>query len=359
MGSARMSTIERYLATQLTGGILIAALVLIPLFGFFDLVEQLEDVGEGFYRTQDAFAFVALLQPRRFIQLAPFIALLGTVIALGRLAVANELVAMRSAGLSPAQLGRAVLIVGGVILVVLGLLEQFVAPPMQQSALARRSAALEQRAELGKDLGIWTRDAGSILRIGSMERDDRPSDIEILRFDERGQLREYLRAERAEIESDAEWRLQSVTARTIEGLAIRHEVSDAVAWTPFLDAGQIATLTRPPESLSPVELFRHVRYLRSTGQQSDAYALAFWRKPGGMLTTLAMLMLALPFALAPPRTGLGLRLVMAALTGVGVYLADQILANAGLLLELDPVLVGLAPGMVLLALAVQFLRRLA
>jgi lipopolysaccharide export system permease protein len=72
-----------------------------------------------------------------------------------------------------------------------------------------------------------------------------------------------------------------------------------------------------------------------------------------------MLMLALPFALIPGRTGLGLRLVLAALAGIGVYLVDQIFANAGLLLEFDPLFVALAPGAILLALAVQFLRRLA
>lgn len=354
-----MTTIERYLAGRIVGGIAIAMFVLVPLFAFFDLVEQLEDVGEGFYRTQDAFRFVAMLQPRRFIQLAPFIGLLGTVIALGRLAVANELVAMRAAGLPPARLGRAVLIVGGALILFLGALEQFVAPPLHQDALAQRSAALEQRAELGRNLGVWTRDVGSVLRIGSMEQAAGPRDLEILVLDQEGMLREYLRAERAEIISDGQWRLEGVTSKSIRAERISTTMVDAMDWSPFLDAGQIATLTRPPESLSPVELFRHVRYLRATGQQSDAYALALWRKPGGMLTTLAMLMLALPFALIPGRTGLGLRLVLAALAGIGVYLVDQIFANAGLLLEFDPLFVALAPGAILLALAVQFLRRLA
>jgi lipopolysaccharide export system permease protein len=353
-----MTTIERYLGWQMLGGIAIAALVLLPLFGFFDLVEQLEDVGEGFYRAPDAFVFVAMLQPRRFIQLAPFIALLGTVIALGRLAVANELIAMRAAGLSPARLGRAVLFVGGGLLVLVAVLEQFVAPPLQQKALARRAAALEERAELGRDLGIWTRDAANVLRIGSTERPNAPSDVEILKFDADGRLREYVRAERAEADSDARWLLRNVTLKSVDGQLVTTAAATSAAWDPFLDPGQIATLTRPPESLSPVELFRHVRYLRTTGQKSDAYALAFWRKPGGMLTTLAMLLLALPFALVPGRTGLGVRLVMAALTGVGVYLADQIFANAGLLLELDPVIVALLPGTVLLALAARLLQRM-
>jgi hypothetical protein len=38
VGGAGVSTVDRYLVVQISGGILIAALVLLPLFGFFDLV---------------------------------------------------------------------------------------------------------------------------------------------------------------------------------------------------------------------------------------------------------------------------------------------------------------------------------
>ena len=93
-----MNVINRYLATQVLMGLGIATVVLLPLFGFLDLLDQLDDVGRGTYRVQDAFLHTALLLPRRFIQLAPFIALLGNVIALGRLAVGSELTALRVAG---------------------------------------------------------------------------------------------------------------------------------------------------------------------------------------------------------------------------------------------------------------------
>ena len=86
-----MTIINRYLAFQVVMGLGIATAVLLPLFGFLDLLDQLDDVGKGTYRVTDAFLHTGLLLPRRFIQLAPFIALLGNVIALGRLAVGSEL----------------------------------------------------------------------------------------------------------------------------------------------------------------------------------------------------------------------------------------------------------------------------
>ena len=96
-----MKILDQYLMKQIAIGILVSTVVLMPLFSFLDLVEQLDDVGSGFYRTQDAFLYVVLTLPTRFIQLSPFIALLGNVTALGRLAIISTtgLIFVRQRGL--------------------------------------------------------------------------------------------------------------------------------------------------------------------------------------------------------------------------------------------------------------------
>jgi lipopolysaccharide export system permease protein len=58
------------------------------------------------------------------------------------------------------------------------------------------------------------------------------------------------------------------------------------------------------------------------------------------------------------RAGLGNRLVVASMLGISVYLFDQIIANAGLLLNLNPALSALLPGVVLIAVAYFWLRRI-
>lgn len=356
---ARLKTVNRYLSRQILGGLVIATVVLLPLFSFLDLLDQLDDVGKGSYQIKDAFVYVLLLMPRRFIQLAPFIALLGNVAALGRLAIHHELISLRAAGLSPARISLTSLRVGLYLLLLIAVLEQFVAPPLQQDAALRRSAALDQSMELGRDLGIWSRDKRNILRIGAMQHAASASDIEIMHFGADGFLQSYIYARRADVIDEDRWRLYNVTTKTFGDQGIRSERNGTLIWEPFLDTDQIETLTKPPESLSPVELFRHVRFLKSTGQKADAYEVALWSKAGGGLTALAMMLLSVPFVFGSVRSGLGTRLVLAGLTGIGVYLLDQIIANAGLLLHLNPALVALSPGVVLLLLAWLWLRRAA
>lgn len=351
--------IYRYIAYQVFIGFIIATAVLLPLFSFFDLLDQLDDVGRGTYRVRDAFLYTAMILPRRFIQIAPFVALLGTVIALGKLAVNSELIALRVAGISPLRISLAPLGVGILLLLSIAILEQFLAPQLQQKAITYRAVALEQSAELGKNLGIWTRNEQNILRIGHMLNPKKAADIEILQLDEEGYLLSHILAQYADIIDDDIWALSKVIIRTFKDkddqISTTH--ADSLNWSSFLNPEDILTLTKPPESLSPLELVRHVEFLRSTGQDADSYALALWRKVGSALMTIAMLLLSIPFVFGSIRTGLSSKLVFATLIGITVYLLDQIIANAGLILRFNPALIALAPGLMMIILANLWLRR--
>jgi len=356
--SKTMMILDQYLTRQITAGLLMATLILLPLFSFLDFVEQLDDAGQGFYTNADAFLYVIMTLPRRFIQLAPFIALLGNVAALGRLAVNLELVSLRAAGYSPLQTGMASLKVGLALLLFIVALEQFIAPPLHQKAIAMRAAALDQGAELGRNLGIWTRNKEQILRIGNIQHDTRQSPVEILTLDEQGMLSEYLHADGFEIINNNKWVLYTAVRKTLQEGTIATSTEKSVMWNTFLNPEQISTLTKPHESLSPAELFRYISYLKSTGQEYQAYELALWRKLGSVLTMLGMLLLSIPFVFGSIRAGFANRLVLAGITGIGVYLMDQIFSNAGLLLDLSPQLIAILPGFLLISISVLWLGRL-
>ena len=352
-----MNILDQYLMKQISIGIFVSALALIPLFSFLDLIDQLDDVGTGYYQTSDAFLYVLLTIPRRFIQLAPFIALMGNVTALGRMAVYHELISLRSAGYSPVKISAASLKVGFFLLIIITALEFLVAPVFQQSAIAHRAAALEQSTVAGENLGIWSRNEQHIIRIDNLQLDTKSSNVEIFNLDNNGFISEYISAEGFEIVSDQEWTLYNVTSKLILEDEIISSRTSSMSWETFLEPEQISTLTKEPESLSPIELFNYVEYLRNTGQEYDVYALTLWRKPGEILTMLGMLLLSVPFVIGSVRTGFANRMVLAGVTGIIVYLLDQIFSNVGLILDLNPLLVALVPGTVIIWVARFWLGR--
>lgn len=343
-----MKILDQYLMKQISLGIIVSTIVLIPLFSFLDLVEQLDDVGTGFYQTEDAFIYVLLTIPRRFIQLSPFIALMGNVTALGRLAIHHELISLRTAGFSPVDISSASLKVGFLMVLFIIALEFVIAPTLQQRAIAFRAAALDQSTIAGSDLGIWSRNNQHIIRISNLEHDTTTAGVEIINLDEDGSVSEYISAEGFEIVSDVEWTLYNVTSKLILDGEIISSRTSSMGWETFLEPDQISTLTKQPESLSPIELYNYIKYLDNTGQESDIYELSLWRKPGEILTMLGMLLLSVPFVIGSVRTGFANRLVMAGVTGIVVYLMGQIFSNAGLLLDLNPLLIALAPGTMLI-----------
>ena len=74
---------------------------------------------------------------------------------------------------------------------------------------------------------------------------------------------------------------------------------------------------------------------------------------------LAMLLLSVPFVFGSIRAGIGSRLVLAGITGICVYLLDQISSNAGLLLNLNHALVALAPGLFLMLIGSLWLQKVS
>ncbi|WP_040663624.1 LPS export ABC transporter permease LptG [Nitrococcus mobilis] len=357
-----MKTAERYLMRAVAGGFVVAAAVLLPLFSFIDLIEQLDDTGQGNYHSAQAFAYVGLILPRRLIELGPFIALLGTTVALGGLASHRELTALRSVGVSPGGIALAALKAGVLLILLLAAIDQLVASPLQQHAFGMRATALsgDSNAESGSGAALWARRGDRLLRVGALRLGRIPADIEIFHFNAEGHLVRYIHADYAEIHHRAPWRLNTVLVKAFMAgtpVTTRHA---SMVWQTFLTPAQIGLLEKPAESLSPVQLYGYVQYLRSTGQSSAVYAVMLWQKLGLPLTAAAMILLAVPFSIGAPRgASIGSRIALGAIAGLGVYLADQIIVNMGLLLDLSPPLIALGPGAVLLAVALAALGKSA
>lgn len=353
-----MKTSDRYLMRAVAGGFLVAAAMLLPLFSFISLIEQLDDTGEGHYQIAEAFAYVGLMLPRRLIELGPFIALLGSIVALGRLAGHWELAALRSVGVSPGRIAFAALKSGILLILLLLATDQFIASPLHQRAFTMRANALSGGSGSGLDssAALWARHGNRMLRIGALRLGRIPAEIEIFRFNAEGHLVTYIYADHAEIRHGEPWRLHEVLIKTfVAGTPVTTRRS-SMAWQPFLTPAEVKLLEKPAESLSPLQLYGYVQYLRRTGQPSELYAVMLWQKLGQPLTTAAMILLAVPFSISAPRSAsIGSRIALGAVAGVGVYLADRIVVNLGMLLDLSPPLIALGPGVMWLIVALAAL----
>ena len=353
-----MRTLDRYISLTLLKGSGIVLAVLLIMFSFLALLQELEDVGDGNYGLIDALAYVGLTLPERILELAPVTALLGGLVGLGTLAKGSELIAIRTAGVSINRFAWAVGKLSIALIVALLLFAEFVAPPLHQLAEKNRLLATQATEYLSKGKGFWARDEYQVLRVHTMQHGRIPTTIELYEFNNDGKLRSYVHAARADVRDSREWQLEDVHQKIITDDMIVSQKRANMKWHSFLKKGQLEGLQLPISSLAPSDLYQYVQYLKDTEQKSNNYELTFWHEVSLPLSAGAMAILAVPFGFGSLRNpSFGQQLALGAGVGILFFLLDQIVANLGLLFSVSAPLVAFIPVVAILGFTAFLLRR--
>ena len=130
----------------------------------FSVLGELRDTTAN-YSASDAFWFVLQTGPRLAYQIFPVSALMGSLLGIGSLASANELVAFRVSGVSRLRLatcrhGRN--LVDQLPVMAVG---EWMAPGAEQQARAFRLNQLVGQVIIGGTSGMWIRDGSDIVNI--------------------------------------------------------------------------------------------------------------------------------------------------------------------------------------------------
>lgn len=354
-----MRMLDRYIARLAALNYVLVNLLLLGLFSFFDIAVQMEDVGQGSYSVVQALTFVLCQIPRRLVELTPFTVLLTAVLTLGGLSARSELTIMRSIGLTPFRITAGLLKAGLLLLLLLMVLDSFIAPRLQQHAYQMRAAALAGDSGAGT-AGLWAKAGNSMIRIGHLAHGRIPSDIDILTFSTANTLASFMHAQQADIVSPEQWLLKNVTRKRFSSTGEQVQQLAQLRWQPTLTDRQLDILDQPANSLSTLDLYRYIQYLHSQDQSTLRFALALWQKLVMPLIAAAMILLAAPLVFTQARSAnLGARVAISAGIGLAIYALLQFAANLTLLLQLPPALLTLLPALLLLLLASVWLHRLA
>lgn len=354
-----MNIFSRYLIRNVFIGFAAAAGLLIPLFSTFNLINELEDVSTGGYRWSQALMVVLMTLPRTFIDLGPFIALLGGIVGLGQLSKSLELTAIRSAGLSIFRIALIVLCSGIFLTLSLGALDEWAASPLQQQALQLKRVAMARTGDAETSVNaLWARKNNEYVTVKALDDHQQPVGVEIFHYKPDLSLESYIYAAKATIQNDGTWMLHNVNLKDWKDGEETTQSKDTMPWPSIFDGMSLTELTMPAESFSIPQLQRYIRYLQHTGQPSEEFRIALWQKLGRPLLILAMILLAVPFTFSNPRSpGMGSRLAVAVIIGLLTYISYQITLNLGLLLSFNAVATALALPILWLVIALGLVYR--
>ena len=351
-----MRLLDRYIANAVMGGVLLTLFVLLSLFAFFGFVEEMSEVGQGRYGAWEASQYVLLSLVPIAYQLFPIAALIGCIMGLGTLASNSELTAIRAAGVSLNRLLWSVSKVGLLMMLVVLLIGEGGAPYAEEKAQQIRSEAITGDIKVYGSKGMWVKDGEQFIHIQDLISSRQLANLTIYQLTEGHQLQQVSSVAQA-LYGDNHWRLQGVANTNLATGEVT--VLAEHSWRSILDPEMLEVVQLDPDAQSMWGLYQYVSYLQQNGLASGRYEMALWSKMVTPLVTLVMMLLAVPFVMGSLRSvGIGQRVLIGTLIGLGFHLLNQMSNYIGLVYEFNALVSALLPSFVVSVVALLLIRRM-
>ncbi len=358
-----IKTVDKYIGKSTILGIMLVWVSLTVLMMMFSVLGELRDTTAS-YGVADVFWFVLQTSPRLAYQIFPVSALMGSLLGVGGLASANELVAFRVSGVS--RLRLAVAGMAGTLFVTIPVMAigEWVAPDAEQQARAYRLSQLVGQVIIGGSSGMWMRDGSDIVNIRrpllTADRGQQSikfQEIEIHHFDGFAGPQKITRADSAYFDGE-QWSLEGVSIIEIGKSEVVPLNTERTPWVSGIKPELLESAVTRPFYLSMRSLWDQLKYLQSNGLDDRIYQSAFWEKIMYPFAIIALVMAGMPLVFGSSRHhNHGFRLFIGMTLG-GVFMlinaAAQNLATAYSL----PVALSMAmPSAILMIIAITILRR--
>ena len=356
-----MRILDFYIARTILYQTAMVFAVLLGLFTFVTVLDQLSDFGEGTYSILQILRYVALTIPRTIYELFPMAALLGSILGMSHLVVDSEIIIMRVSGVSNWRIVGSVVKVSILFALSAILIGELVMPRAETMAQRGRAEALQQNIKQQSNFGLWMRDKKTYVNIGEVFPDLTLQNIRVFEFDDSGHLRSIVYAGDGTYEyADRHWRLFDVKQTLVSHSGAVSSIIPKAVWKTEVTPDILEIFQIKPGQMPLWQLNQYINHLRDNNQSTNQFRLAFWSKIVSPLSTIVMVLLALPFLPKQTRTGsLGRSLLIGIMVGLGFYVANKSFGYFVQVYDISPILGASLPALLCLGIAIYLLRRVS
>lgn len=362
-----MRIARRYIASEIYRSSAIVLLALIGLFSFFNLIDELDKLSSSF-TLANLLYLQALSLPTQLYELLPIGLLIGAVLALAGLAQRNELVVLRVSGVSALQLLFTLWLITLPLMFGALVLSEYITPKVEIKA-SESSLQLLGKAGGGRfSSGYWFKEndesgASRLINIEKLQNKSTVENITVYELDAKQQLRAFIQAKRGYFTQN-QLHLEQVQQSLINPNAtdalqdtqstplIQLEQLDQLRLSTSLSGERLLARILTPERMAIHDLVDYIQYLDKNQLESDRQTVALWRKIAYPFTLLVMITIAAPISFMQTRRGgVGSKIFIGILVGVGYFMSNQLALNLGMLSHWQPWVTALLPSLLALALA--------
>ena len=356
-----MQIFKRYFWQETSINILMMMLGLLAMFSFFDLIQELDSLGQGNYGISQMLVFVLLSIPGHIYEVVPVAVLVGMMYSLGTLARNSELVVMRVSGLSLVNIALILLKVGLLFTLLTFFVGELITPISEKMAQRMRVKATDSVIAQDFRTGMWVKDGKSFVNAETVLPDAGLLNVRIYEFDENFKLRSISVAKKADYLDDR-WGLTDVTQtkfntfKKIENNNVQTQFFNKANWRSLIRPELLNVLLVAPEKMSVWNLYAFINHLETNKQKTTRYDVALWSKMIYPLACMVMVILALPFGFLQQRSGgTSAKLFIGIMLGVAYQIMNRVFIHLGVLNDWPPLMSAITPTILFLMAGLSLL----
>ena len=349
-----MTTLRRLIYGEAFTAVTFVACSFLALFFFFDVVDELQNVGRNgnAYQVKHALMYVLLLMPSHLYELLPISVLIGTIFVMARFAQSSEFTILRTSGLGPFMALRNLMGIGLAFVLITFAVGDYLSPFCDKYGQLLKSKYLGQ-ITIGQT-GAWLReqqaDKNFALNVNTLTPEGNPKGIRIFEFDKEGQWVALTKADTGLLSKPDTWELQNVSRdeldRTSEQMHLTRRSMPTLDWPTSISSEMVAVALLKPDRMGTIDLFQYIHHLDANGQTTQRFEIEFWKKVFYPLSCLVMVVLALPFAYLHFRSGnIASHVFGGVLAGISFFLLNNVSSYVGNINNWAPWFAAAAPGL--------------
>jgi lipopolysaccharide export system permease protein len=269
-----MSIISKYLITEICRYVLLVLTVVVAIYVAVDFFERIDNFIESGVPFPRAVVYFTFKIPFIIAQILPVCVLLSVLIVFGLMAKNNEILALKSSGVSIWQLLKPVLLVGIAFSIFLFFFSEAVVPITSGKANNIWLREVRGRsAVISKEKNVWLRDTRLITYIKFYDKTDETIyGLTLHYFDKDFRLVRRLDAKKG-VFRGGKWLLYEIMDQKLDkatgnyDITIRKQGPESLSLAPE----NLTTVIKKSEEMNFKELLEYARKIESEGYDATPY----------------------------------------------------------------------------------------
>lgn len=350
---------DRYIAKTILSYTLVVLVVWLSIYSFFNLLTEINVVGQESYTILSAIKYIILKMPEVTYSQASPVILLGCVLGMGHLATTNQLLIFRISGASILKITGTTLKNALMIVLAIIAIGELLAPMSSNFAELGRSNALGDVAVSTSQEGFWIRDGDNFINVKKNIDGKIFSGITVIEVNSLNKIERVIKSENAVFDGNS-LDMSSIRIFSIDDSSVFDDISlkerNSYNQTVSFDQDLIDSLKKKPRDLSTWTIIKQIQFLSDNKLKSEVFEVELYKRLIKPVTLVAMILLAMLFIFGSTRDiSLGRKIFFGVALGLSFEMLSRIASAMALSFDFNPLMSAILPSTLVMVISITLL----